>query len=266
MGKVFARAFPYLACYWFVYKRFWPYSDPFHTFDTDHSVKLIYCFVVATLEHLPEWQVDMVYAWDDTSQQVVPSDPRVVDDLQRKGHFILGLTKAFRTKLGLLQNAVNGPLLEKRDTLVKQQAKIQARVDEVKMASGTIEQETKLSSDEIVERLKSTERFKLSLLLRDKVDLGKDIESIQGLIEEVAERGKASSMIDFLGKEKHLRDRCELLINKPFKEVSQWKFAAFRIALDPSDLLLLTFSVSFCDSVIGKLLARIHSDKPKKGD
>ena len=36
---------------------------------------------------------------------------------------------------------------------------------------------------------------------------------------QVADRGKAHSMIDFLGKEKHLKDRCELFTNKPFKQV-----------------------------------------------
>ena len=168
-------------------------------------------------ERLPEWQVDHVYCWDDTAQQVCPADPRVVENLQRQGHFILGLTSAFRTKLGLLQNSVNGPLLAKRDALLLQQAKIQSRIDEVKAASASIEKETKLGTDEIVERLRSTERFKLSLLLRDKVDLGKDVEMIQGLVEEVAERGKAISMIDFLGKEKHLKDRCEMLVGKPYK-------------------------------------------------
>ena len=28
-------------------------------------------------ERLPEWQVDHVYCWDDTAQQVCPADPRV---------------------------------------------------------------------------------------------------------------------------------------------------------------------------------------------
>ena len=100
-------------------------------------------------ERLPEWQVDHVYCWDDTAQQVCPADPRIVENLQKQGHFILGLTSAFRTKLGLLQNSVNGPLLAKRDALLLQQAKIQSRIDEVKAASASIEKETKLSTDEI---------------------------------------------------------------------------------------------------------------------
>ena len=144
------------------------------------------------VEQLPEWQVDHVYAWDDTAQQIVPSDPRVVEQLQRQGHFILGLTNAFRTKLGLLQNSVNGPLLAKRDQLVHHQAKLQARIDEVNTASGTIEQETRIACDEILERLRSTQRFKTSLLLRDKEDLAQDIANIQNLIEEVSKKRRRS--------------------------------------------------------------------------
>jgi len=49
------------------------------------------------------------------------------------------------------------------------------------------------------------------------VDLAKDVESIQGLVEEVSRRGQATSMIEFLGKEKHLKDRCDLLCGKPHK-------------------------------------------------
>ena len=164
-------------------------------------------------ERLPEWQVDHVYCWDDTAQQVCPADPRVsftdtpafslptppslslslslslsqfirltlalqhsfvtskqvVEDLQRRGHFVLSLTSAFRTKLGSLQNLVNGPLLAKRDALLTQQAVVQGRIDEVKAATAAIERETKHACEEVVERLRSTERFKLSLLLRDKV-------------------------------------------------------------------------------------------------
>ena len=123
---------------------------------------------------------------------------QVVEDLQRQGHFILGLTSAFRTKLGLLQNSVNGPLLAKRDQLVHHQAKLQARIDEVKTASGTIEQETKISCDEILERLRSTQRFKTSLLLRDKEDLAQDIANIQSLIEEVSERTLRNDGLGFM--------------------------------------------------------------------
>ena len=82
---------------------------------------------------------------------------QVVEDLQRQGHFILGLTSAFRTKLGLLQNSVNGPLLAKRDALLLQQAKLQSRIDEVKAASGAIEKEAKLSAEEIVQRIYHTD-------------------------------------------------------------------------------------------------------------
>ena len=49
------------------------------------------------------------------------------------------------------------------------------------------------------------------------MDLAKDVESIQGLVEEVSRRGQATSMIEFLGKEKHLKDRCDLLCGKPHK-------------------------------------------------
>ena len=98
-----------------------------------------------------------------------PPPKQVVEDLQRRGHFVLSLTSAFRTKLGSLQNLVNGPLLAKRDALLTQQAVVQGRIDEVKAATAAIERETKHACEEVVERLRSTERFKLSLLLRDKV-------------------------------------------------------------------------------------------------
>ena len=71
---------------------------------------------------LPDY-VHMLY--DDTASQPIIAEPRVVENLKEKGHVVLNLMDAYRTKLGSLQNSINGQVLAKRDTLVHAVAQTQ---------------------------------------------------------------------------------------------------------------------------------------------
>jgi len=160
-----------------------------------------------------------VYAWDDTSQQPVLSDPRVVRELQTQGHVVVNLMDAYRTKLASLQNAVNGPLLGRRDTMVHQLARVQARLDEVAAVKATIERETRANCDEILERLRSAESFKVTLLQRDWQDLSREVDAIQGFLAEATRRGQSDSVLEFLKNHRALEEACHRIVNKPFREV-----------------------------------------------
>lgn len=162
---------------------------------------------------------EYVYAWDDTSQQPVLSDPRVVRELQTQGHVVVNLMDAYRTKLASLQNAVNGPLLGRRDTMVHQLARVQARLDEVAAVKATIERETRANCDEILERLRSAESFKVTLLQRDWQDLSREVDAIQGFLAEATRRGQSDSVLEFLKNHRALEEACHRIVNKPFREV-----------------------------------------------
>ena len=158
-----------------------------------------------------------IYAWDDTSQQPVLADPRVIVELRKQGHVVLNLIDAYRTKIGSLQNAVNGPLLARRDQLVHQAARMQARMDEVAAVKATIERETRANCEEILERLRSTEALKLTLLKRYQDDLNRDIHAVQGFVNEVTQSTQTDSMLGFLRSHQALTDACHRMVNKPLR-------------------------------------------------
>ena len=126
---------------------------------------------------------------------------------------------AYRTKLASLQNAVNGPLLGRRDTMVHQLARVQARLDEVAAVKATIERETRANCDEILERLRSAESFKVTLLQRDWQDLSREVDAIQGFLAEATRRGQSDSVLEFLKNHRALEEACHRIVNKPFREV-----------------------------------------------
>ena len=164
----------------------------------------------------PVWD-EHIYAWDDTSQQPVLADPRVIVELRKQGHVVLNLIDAYRTKIGSLQNAVNGPLLARRDQLVHQAARMQARMDEVAAVKATIERETRANCEEILERLRSTEALKLTLLKRYQDDLNRDIHAVQGFVNEVTQSTQTDSMLGFLRSHQALTDACHRMVNKPLR-------------------------------------------------
>lgn len=73
-----------------------------------------------------------VRAFDETSGQPLLADASILEELRKNGHVIVDLMDAYRAKLSSLQNGVNGSLMAKRDRLLRQLARVQARRDEVR--------------------------------------------------------------------------------------------------------------------------------------
>ncbi|KAK3244536.1 hypothetical protein CYMTET_45852, partial [Cymbomonas tetramitiformis] len=118
-----------------------------------------------------------------------------------------------------LQTVVNGSLLSKRDQLLTQMARMKARMDEVRAVRTNIERETTAEYESVVDRLHSGESMKILALQADHDDLGRQVEAIQHLVEEVhrfAQSGEAP--LDTLGHYRALHDACSRLSSKPFKE------------------------------------------------
>lgn len=219
---------------------------------------------------LPEWQLDRAYAWDDTGKQVVPVEN--VRDLQRRGHFVMPVKQAYRTRIGLLQNAVNGPLMEKRDALVRHNARLDGAIEAVRNAKAAVARDTRTACDEILARLDATERVKLALLEGDRAEIRGDIERAQALADEVATVGQRLDVLDFLGKERLLSDLCARLVAKPYKdtidaaassddfenEAQAWRGLARKYKA-------LQELVDVKDAMIAKLLAERHAMQERLG-
>ena len=159
-----------------------------------------------------------VRAFDDTSGQPLLADSSILEELRRNGHVIVDLMDAYRSKLSAMQNKINGSLMAKRDRILRQLARVQAKKDEVTYHRQATERARTAALQEHVESLRSAERLKLLLLARDHEELSRDVDHIQRFIAEVASCSSTNDPVHFLTQFRALDDACERLCAKPFKE------------------------------------------------
>lgn len=80
-----------------------------------------------------------------TTNEVIVADLRMLRELQRQGHMLVGVDDAYRSQIAALQALVNGPLMGKREALMAQHARLSARLSEVSATRAALEREIAVS-------------------------------------------------------------------------------------------------------------------------
>lgn len=113
---------------------------------------------------------------------------------------------------------VKAVLIQKRDQLEAQLYRLDYRMEEIKYVRGVIEQDAKIEFGGILERLKSHEGKKLSVLQHMMAEVQKDVDNVNLLTKEFTElTNQGQSDLNFMIKSPSIAQNIEFLLNKPFK-------------------------------------------------
>ena len=109
-------------------------------------------------------------------------------------------------------------LVQKRDQLEAQLYRLDYRMEEIKYVRSVIEQDARAQFGGILERLKSAEGQKLSVLQHMMAEVQQDIDAINVLTREFTEMtDKGNNPLEFMIKSPTVNHNIEFLMNKPFK-------------------------------------------------
>ena len=102
--------------------------------------------------------------------------------------------------------------------MIAQTHRIEYRIEEIKYVKTLIERDIRSEYSGMLERLKSAEGLKTTVLLHEMAELQKDLEMINDLGNTYLElTGNNADPINFLVKSRNLYENLEYLVAKPFK-------------------------------------------------
>lgn len=128
------------------------------------------------------------------------------------------IQKAYQNRIGKLDSLLKTVLIQKRDKIEAQMYRLDYRMEEIKYVKGIIEQDAKVEFGGILERLKSAEGKKLSILQHMMAEIQKDVDNINLLTQEFTElTNQGQSDLHFMIKSPSIAQNIEFLLNKPFK-------------------------------------------------
>ena len=118
-----------------------------------------------------------------------------------------------------LSNAVNGPLLGKRDAVLHQLSRVQGRTDELRAVSADVERAVRATAEDAVEQLRGVEARRQALLSAQAEELCRTLEALDGAAAAAAAAcAAAEPPLVFLQRFRALTDTCERLAMKPLRE------------------------------------------------
>ncbi|CAG9464757.1 unnamed protein product [Pedinophyceae sp. YPF-701] len=139
---------------------------------------------------------------------------RAVQALQEAGHALLPLGEAYRRKMGQLQDTINQELLVKRDALLHQAARVEARAEEVRSARGRVEREVRARAEDALARLDAIDRVKQAMLGRDRDELARQLDDIRAFVSEAVEASRMLDQLQFLASAPSLLSHCKHLSSR----------------------------------------------------
>lgn len=96
-------------------------------------------------------------------------------------HRILKITDAYRSRVFYLSEAIRTNLVDKRDKIIAQLHRLEYRVEEIRFVKNIIERDIRSEYGGYLERLKSSEGTKLTVLSHEMSVLQRDVDSINEL-------------------------------------------------------------------------------------
>ena len=117
-----------------------------------------------------------------------------------------------------LSQSLNTTLMQKKDQLLAQIHRIEYRIEEIKYVKTVIERDVRAEYNGILERLKSAESLKTTVLQHEIAELQKDLEKINDLTCNYVEyTSNQADPVNFLLRSRSLYENLEYLLAKPFK-------------------------------------------------
>jgi len=135
-------------------------------------------------------------------------------------HRVTTAQEAFTSRYKYLSSGTYQILIEKRNQLLAQLSKIDARIAEIKSISEVIGREIKTEYFETLERLNSSEGTKYAILHHEMAEIQKDIkriDSILDLLDTYLQGDLREDYLGFLMKFKDVHEHIEHVITKQFK-------------------------------------------------
>jgi len=160
---------------------------------------------------LPDY-VDMLY--DDTAGQPILAEARVVARLRERGHVVLNLMDAYRTKLGSPQNAINGPVLAKRDALIHNVAASRRTVRDVDDAAAAAEASVRAEADRAVGELNTLTAQTRGEVDRHLAGVTAQLERIQSFVLEATGPAASGDVLRFLRDYPSLCDEVQAIVEE----------------------------------------------------
>ena len=135
-----------------------------------------------------------------------------------KLHRITSVEKAMIEREPKFLYLVKTCLVQKRDQLVAQMYRLDYRMEEIKSVRSTIEQDNRLMFGGMIERLKSAEGHKTSILQHEMAGIQQDIEGINGIISQFTSlTNEGTSPLEFMVKAPTLRQNIEYILGRQIK-------------------------------------------------
>lgn len=133
-------------------------------------------------------------------------------------HRITSIEKALAERDPKFLYLIKTCLVQKRDQLVAQMYRLDYRMEEIKAVRSTIEQDSRLLFGGMLERLKSSEGYKTSVLQHEMAGIQQDIEAINSTISTFTElTNDGVPPLEFMVKAPMLRQNIEYILGKQIK-------------------------------------------------
>lgn len=121
--------------------------------------------------------------YDETANIAISSD--LIDQHTSMAHVVVPLLDAYKTRYDRLRSLVSSKILPKKEQLLQIKRQLRNASAEVSSVSGTIERETLLDAEKIIENLRAVESMRQSSISHQSLQIEEELEHIERVVRRV---------------------------------------------------------------------------------
>jgi len=165
-----------------------------------------------------------------TCEEPICSECTLAGPHNTQMHRIVGIMDAYSQRITKISHIINSKLISKRDQLIERTKDIDTNIDKLKISQDKIERDIRTECGFILERLKTSEGEKLTLLTHEMQLVQNELEDMKEIKAKFAKfsaDATEAKIAEFLACSTALNKNIEHILSKPVKQL---------IDVNPADL------------------------------